>query len=116
MHIKSNHTHTVHWEKIISLTTKHPTLDHIEDVVKSPLKNEWYDSILSNYEKMATSTTLSAPFLHSLLPPKIYILRPIISVRVKKLTLTTNIIYTQEHVKMDHPCLKILTLLYLMHL
>ena len=38
----------------------------------------------SNYEKMETSTTFSAPFLRSLLPLGTKILRPIISFRVKK--------------------------------
>ena len=71
--------------KIITLPKKPPTPDH--DVVKSPITYEWYDLIFSNYEKMATSTTFSAPFLRSLLPPYIKILRPRISFRVK----TTNI-------------------------
>ena len=32
-------------ENLISLTTKPPTPDHIVDVVKSPLRSEWCDSI-----------------------------------------------------------------------
>ena len=69
MHIQSNQTHTGNWEKLISIPTKPPTPDHIGDVVKRPLISEWYDSIFSIYEKVAPPTTLSAPFLRSLLPP-----------------------------------------------
>ena len=69
--------------KIFSLSTKNPTPDHIKDVVKSPLRFEWHDSIFSNYEKMTTSTTFSALFLRSLLPPETKILIPRIYFRVK---------------------------------
>ena len=48
--------------KIIIITTKHPTPDHIGDVVNIPLIYDWYDSIFSNDEKMEKSTTFSAPF------------------------------------------------------
>ena len=81
--------------KLSSPPTTPPTPDHIEDVFNRPLRSEWYHSIFSNYEKMATSTTFSAPFLRSLLPPDAKILRPRIYVWVKKLTLTINMIYTQ---------------------
>ena len=83
MHIQSNQTHIDNWEKLISIPTKPPTPDHIGDVVKRPLISEWYDSIFSNNEKMETSTTFSAPFLSSSLPPDTKILRPIISFMVK---------------------------------
>ena len=43
MHIKSNQTHTGHWEHLIILPTKPPTPGHIGDVVKIPLRYEWYD-------------------------------------------------------------------------
>ena len=69
--------------KTTIINTKPPTPDHIGDVFKSPLRSEWYDSIFSNYEKMATSTTSSAPFLSSLLPSNTKILTPKISFRVK---------------------------------
>ena len=91
---------------LIIIPTKTPTPYHIRNVVKSPLISEWYDSMYSNYEKMAGPTTFSAQFLHSLLPPDTKILIPRVYFRVKKLTLTTNMIYTQEHVHMDHSWLK----------
>ena len=69
--------------KLISIPKKSPEPDHIEDVVDSPIRSECYDSIFSNYEKMATYTTFSAPFLSSLLPPDTNILRPRIYFRVK---------------------------------
>ena len=69
--------------KLISLNTKPPTPDHIGDLYKSPIISEWYDSIFPNYEEMATSTTFSAPFLHSLLSLNTKILIPGISFRVK---------------------------------
>ena len=65
---------------------------------------------------MATSTTFSASFLLSLLPPDTKILKHRIYFRVKKLTLTTNMIYNHENLQMNHPLLKGLTSLYLMHL
>ena len=70
-------------KNIISLPTKPPTPDHIVYVVNIPLVSEWYDSIFSNCEIMATSTTFSAPFLRSLLPPDTKITRPRISVWLK---------------------------------
>ena len=70
--------------KLISLPTKNPTPDHIVDLVKSPLRSECYDSIFWNYEKMVVSKTFRAQFLRSLLPPDTKILRPRISLRVKK--------------------------------
>ena len=53
-------------------------------MVKSPLVSDWYDSIFSNYETMAKSTTFSAPFLRSSLPPDTKILCPGIYFRVNK--------------------------------
>ena len=50
----------------------------------------------SNYEKMATAATFGAPFLRSLLPPDTKILVSTIYFRVKKLTLTTSMIYTKK--------------------
>ena len=70
-------------DKLISLSTKPPTPDHIVDVAKSPLISEWYDSIFSTHEKMATSTYFSAAFLCSLLPPDTKILISRIYFRVK---------------------------------
>ena len=55
--------------KRISLLKKPLTKYHIGDVVKSPHISACYDSIFSNHEKMAKSTTFSAPFLRSSLPP-----------------------------------------------
>ena len=46
IYIQPNHTHPYNREKIISLPTKPPTQDHIDDVVKIPLRSDWYDSIL----------------------------------------------------------------------
>ena len=37
--------------KLTSLPTKHPTPDHIEDVVKSTIIPDWYASIFSNDKK-----------------------------------------------------------------
>ena len=51
--------------KLISIPKKPPTPDHIGDVVKSPLRYDWYDSIFSNDEKMEKCTTFSAPLLRS---------------------------------------------------
>ena len=82
--------------KLISIPTKPSTPDHIGDVVKIPLRSEWCDSIFSNYEKVERSTTFSAPFLRSSLPPETKILRPRIYFRLKQLTLITNMISTQE--------------------
>ena len=48
--------------KRISLHEKTPTLDHIGDVVKNPLRYDWYDSIFSNYYKMEKYTTFSTSF------------------------------------------------------
>ena len=78
------------WNKLISLPTTPATPDHIGDVVKIPLRYEWCDSIFSNYEKISTSTTFSAPCLISSLPPYTKILRSRISFRVK-----TTSIYNQ---------------------
>ena len=69
--------------KLISLPTDPPTPDRIDDVVKSPLKSEWCDSIFENDEKMAKSTTSIALLKRSLLSPGTKILRPSISFRVK---------------------------------
>ena len=69
-------------EKIISLPMKPPSPDHIGFIVKSPLRSEWYDSIFTYYEKMEKSTTFSAPFLCSLLPPDTKILHSRIYFRV----------------------------------
>ena len=73
--------------KLTSLTTKPPTPDHIDDLVKSPLKAELCDSIFTNYEERERYTTSSAPFIRSLISPETKILPPRISFRVK----TTNI-------------------------
>ena len=75
--------------KLISLTFYNPAPDNIVDVFKSLLISDWYDPMFSNYEKMAKSTTFSAPFLCSSLPPDTKILRPGISYKVKQLTSTT---------------------------
>ena len=80
---KIRHTQAI-GNKIIILSEKIPTSYHIGDVVKSPLISECYESILSNHEKMAKSTTFSAPFLRSLLIPNTKIFIPIIFFRVKK--------------------------------
>ena len=85
VNLQSNKTHSINSLKIIILTTKPPTPYHIGDIVKNPLRGEWYDSILSNYEKMGKSTTLNAPFERSLLPPVTKIIRPIILFKVKKI-------------------------------
>ena len=69
--------------KLISPPIKSPTPDHIGDVVKIPLISDWYDSTFSNDEKMGKSTTFSAPFLRSSLPPDTKILQPRIYFRVK---------------------------------
>ena len=69
--------------KLISLPTKPPTPDNIGDVVNSPLISEWYNSIFSNYEKMAASTTFSAPLIGPFLSPNTKILRSRIYFRVK---------------------------------
>ena len=53
--------------------------------------------------------------LRSLLPPKTKILITRIYFTEKKLTLTTNMIYTQENVHMYHTCLKGLMSLHHMH-
>ena len=68
---------------MISLPTKHPTPHHIGDVVKSHIISDWLDSVFSNDEKMAKSTTSSAQFLCSSLSPDTKIIRPWISFRVK---------------------------------
>ena len=78
------------WNKLISLPTTPATPDHIGDVVKTPLRYEWCDSIFSNHEKMSTSTTFSAPFLLSSLPPETNIFRSRIYFRLK-----TTDIYNQ---------------------
>ena len=52
------------------LTTKPPEPDNIGDAVKIPLISEWYFSIFTNYDKISRSTTFSASFLCSLLPPE----------------------------------------------
>ena len=49
--------------KIIFITEKPTTPDHIGGVIKTPLKYDCYDSISSNYEKMEKPTTFSATFL-----------------------------------------------------
>ena len=72
-------------DKIISLPTRTSTPDNIGDVVNIPLRSEWYNSIFSNYEKMATPKTSSAPFLCSSLPPDKIIIRTRISFRVNNL-------------------------------
>ena len=57
------------FNKIISLPTKSRTPYNIGDVVKSPITADCYDSIFVNDEKMERSSTLSAPFLCSLIEP-----------------------------------------------
>ena len=52
------------------IPTKPLTPDKIGYVVKSPIMDEWYDSIFENDEKMSGSTTFNAKFLCYLLPPK----------------------------------------------
>ena len=66
----------------MSLPKKPPTPDHIGDVFKIPLRSEWC-GFFSYDEKMSTSTTFSAPFLRSSLPPNTTILRPRIYFRLK---------------------------------
>ena len=51
-------------------------------MVKTPIRYDWCYSIFSNYDQMEKSTTFSAPFLCSSLPPDTKILRPRISFRV----------------------------------
>ena len=55
--------------KIISVSTKPKTPDHIGYVVNITLRFEWYNSIFSKYNKIVTSTTFSALFSSSLIPP-----------------------------------------------
>ena len=55
--------------KLISLPANPPIPDHIGDVVKSPLHDEWYDSIFTNCDKMEKFTTFSAMFQRSLFSP-----------------------------------------------
>ena len=55
--------------KLIRLHTNPIIPYYIVDVVKIPLRSEWHDSIFKHYDKMAKSTTFSAPFLRSLLSP-----------------------------------------------
>ena len=69
--------------KLISLPTKPPTSYHIVDLFKSNVRSYWYDSIFSNYDKIANYTTSSAPFLRSSFPAYTKILRPGIYFRVK---------------------------------
>ena len=80
--------------KIIRPHTKHPIQYHNGYVVKSPLRSDLYDSFFSNDEKMAKSTTFSAPFSRYSLPLDTKILRHRTYFRVKQLTLTINMIYT----------------------
>ena len=56
--------------KISSPPTKTLTLVYIGDMFKSPLIDEWYNSIFTNYEEMEKSTTFSAQFLRSALSPE----------------------------------------------
>ena len=94
---------------IISLPKKPLTPYHIGDVVNSPLIPDRCASIFANDEKMAKSTTFSAPFLPSSLSPDTKILCLRVSFRVKQLTFKINMTSIPEHVNMDHPCLKGLT-------
>ena len=55
-----------------------------------------------NLLEYGKSTTISAPFLRFLLPPNTNIPKPIAPFRFKKIILTVNMIYIQEHVHMDH--------------
>ena len=80
--IKSTHIQTI-GNKIIILPTTLPTPYHIGDVVNSPLIYECLDSIFSYYDNMEKSTTFSALFILSSLPPDTKILHPRISFRVK---------------------------------
>ena len=52
--------------KLISLPQKTPKTDYIVDLVDSPLRSDWYDSIFANDDKMGKFTTFSAPFILSL--------------------------------------------------
>ena len=45
MHIEKKINIQAIGNKVISLPTKTSTQDHIGDVVNSPLRYEWYDSI-----------------------------------------------------------------------
>ena len=71
--------------KLISLPKNLPAPDHIGDVVKIPLRAEWYDSIFTNYEEMDKSTTLITKFLCSLIPPETKLLYPRIYFGVKEI-------------------------------
>ena len=84
IYIQPNQIHSGNGNKLIILTTKPPTPDHIGDVVKSTLRYNCLDSIFSNDEKMEKSTTFSAPFIRYSLPQDTKILRPRIYSRVKK--------------------------------
>ena len=69
--------------KLISTPIKPDTPEHIGQIVNSPHKPEWTEAIFENYEKMHRSSTFSAPFLRSDLPPGTKVLRPRISFKVK---------------------------------
>ena len=64
---------------------------HIDDIVKIPLRSDWYDSTFSNDERMEKSTTFSAPFISSSLRPDTNILCPRIYFGMKTTHIDTSI-------------------------
>ena len=68
---------------MVSLPSKPKKTDLMCDVVNIPLRAEWHDLTLANYELIAKSIKFIAPYEGSLLPPITKILRPITSFRVK---------------------------------
>ena len=106
----------LHWGGNNTLPIKSTTPDHNGDVVKSPLRSEWYDSI---FQTMKNWKNLQ----HSV--HRFYILYyhqiqrysdPEYLLGLKRLTLTINTIYTKELVQMNHTLLKELTSLYHIHM
>ena len=67
---------------VLFLPKKPPAPDHIGDLSESPTRSDWIDSKSSNYEKMEKSTTFSAPFICSSLPPDTKVLCPRMSFRL----------------------------------
>ena len=88
---------------MISLSTKPPTPDHIEDLVKIPLISEWYDPIFQTIIKWKHPQNSVNHFYFTCYHQTQRCSDPEYILGSKQLALTTNMIYTQEHVKMCHP-------------
>ena len=69
--------------KVVESMLKPEIPPHMGIALKSPYRAEWIEATFNGYEKMHRTSTLSRPFLRSMLPPNALILSPRLSFEVR---------------------------------